>query len=465
MNLPHWLPNGLAFVDIETNGGAPQRESITEIGIVEVDADGVRRWSSLVRPDARIPPSIERLTGITNDMVANAPRFAELADTVFDRLDLRLFVAHNARFDHGYLRAAFRRLGMDLRPRVLCTVKLSRRLHPQHRRHSLDHLIERHQLQVAARHRALGDAEALLQFWSHLQGSFSAAELEDAVRDAIGRPSLPPYLDPAEIEAIPERPGVYLFYGDNALPLYVGKSRRLRTRVLSHFSADHLSARELQLCQQVRRIEWQPTAGELGALLREAQLIKALQPTHNRRLRRNAGTCAWRLQPDLLGDLRLDLVAAEDCAFDGNARLYGFFGSRRQALARLQALAREHRLCPPLLGLESRPPGGRCFTHQIRRCEGACHGAETPQQHHARLIDALEPLRIADWPHPGAVALREGSELHVIERWRHLGTATEPTAAGALLAAPRPAFDADVHRILERAFAAGAERLPLAPPR
>ena len=177
--LPAFLAEGLAFVDIETTGGPAQRASITEIGIVEVDASGVREWVSLVRPEMRIPPHIERLTGITNEMVADAPRFAEVADEVFDRLDGRLFVAHNARFDHGYLRAAFRRAGMEIRPRVLCTVQLSRRLFPEQRHHGLDHLVERHRLDAGARHRALGDAQLLWQFWQRLHDAerLSAAAL------------------------------------------------------------------------------------------------------------------------------------------------------------------------------------------------------------------------------------------------------------------------------------------------
>ena len=124
------FPGGIAFVDIETNGGPAQRASITEIGIVQVDEDGVREWSALLQPASRIPDHIQRLTGIDDAMVAHAPRFAQIANEVFDRLDGRLFIAHNARFDHGHLRAAFRRAGLDMRPQVLCTVKLSRRLLP-----------------------------------------------------------------------------------------------------------------------------------------------------------------------------------------------------------------------------------------------------------------------------------------------------------------------------------------------
>lgn len=457
------FPGGLAFVDIETTGGPAQRESITEIGIVQVDADGVREWSTLVRPESRIPDYIQRLTGIDDAMVGAAPRFAEIADEVFDRLDGRLFVAHNARFDHGHLRAAFRRAGLDIRPQVLCTVKLSRRLFPEHRRHGLDHLIERHGLVVADRHRALGDAQLLWQFWQKLHERFAPGHIEAMVRELIGHPSLPPHLDPEHIAGLPDTPGVYLFYGERGdatggeLPLYIGKSTRLRSRVLSHFAADHTSDRELSLSQQVRHIEWIATAGEIGALLKEAELVKRLQPTHNRQLRRNRELCTWRLATDIVGDRRLELVHAGDLDFGRRDDLYGFFRSRREATNRLRALARDHALCPPLLGLDKHPQGARCFDFQLKRCRGACHGGESPQAHALRLIEALHALKVEHWTWPGPIGLREGEAIHVVDAWRWLGTATDEAMLADLLESGRPAFDLDIYKILVKA----AKRLPI----
>lgn len=444
-------PEGLAFVDIETTGGPTQRESITEIGIVEVDPDGVREWSTLVRPASRIPEHIQRLTGISNEMVADAPCFAEVADAVFDRLQGRLFVAHNARFDHGHLRAAFRRADMDIRPKVLCTVKLSRRLFPEQRRHSLDHLIERHGLAVSERHRALGDAHLLWQFWQLLCERFPAGQITATVRDLIGQATLPPHLDPAEIDALPDSPGVYLFYGENDLPLYIGKSKHIRTRVMSHFSADHSSDRELSLSQQVRRIEAIRTAGEFGALLLEAELIKTRQPTHNRKLRRNRELSAWRLNADLIGDRRLTLVSGEDLDPGSQESLYGFFRSRREATKRLRTMARDHALCPPMLGLEARPAGGRCFNFQLKRCKGACDGHETRLAHDLRLMEALSALKVETWPYPGPVGLPEGEVIHVIDGWRYLGCARDETELAECLASGRPAFDLDLYKLLVKA--------------
>src|SRR5690606_12367704 len=339
---------GLAFVDIETTGGPAQLASITEVAVIQADEDGVREWSTLIRPESRIPRHIERLTGISNEMVADAPRFETIANELFDRLHGRIFVAHNARFDHSHIKAAFRRMGVTIRPRVLCTVKLSRRLFPNERRHSLDHLIARHGLKTDARHRALGDAQVLWQFWETIHKNLPAAHIEDAVRFLLGRPTLPPFLEAAQIDALPDAPGVYLFYGENDIPLYIGKSTRLRTRVLSHFSADHGNDRELSLSQQVRRIEHITTDGELGALLEEARLIKALHPTHNRQLRRNREMCAWQAEADLFGGSSLRLVRAADMhppSSDSGVptAIYGFFRSRRAALERLRAHGAEHR--------------------------------------------------------------------------------------------------------------------------
>lgn len=443
------LGDGFAFVDIETTGGPAQHESITEIAVIEVDASGVREWSSLIRPAMRIPEHIERLTGISNGMVATAPRFEDVADELFDRLDGRVFVAHNARFDHGHIKAAFRRIGVSIRPRVLCTVKLSRRLFTQERRHSLDHLIARHGLQVGSRHRALSDAQAIWQFWQHIHEAFPPRQIEGVIRELVAHPALPPYLDPAAVDTLPEAPGVYLFYGENDIPLYIGKSTRLRSRVLSHFNADHQSDRELSLSQQVRRIDHIRTQGELGALLEEARLIKSLQPILNRQLRRNRDLCAWRLDNDLAGSAGISLVRPGDVDFNQPGRLYGFFRSRRAAVERLRALGAEHALCPPLLGLEKRTPG-RCFNHQLHRCRGACMGLEPYADHNARVEAALAHLKIESWPYHGAVGVREGDVLHVVENWCYYGAVSNIEEAGPLITSGKPAFDFDIYKLLVR---------------
>ena len=164
---------------------------------------------------------------------------------------------------------------------------------------------------------------------------------------------------------------------------------------------------------------------EIGALLEEARLVKRLQPTHNRQLRRNRELCTWRLVTDIVGDWRLELVHAVDLDFGRRDDLYGFFRTRREATDRLRVLARDHALCPPLLGLEKPPQGARCFDFQLKRCRGACHGGDSPQAHALRLIEALHALKVEHWTWPGPIGLHEGEAIHVVDGWRWLGTATD----------------------------------------
>jgi len=441
----------LAFVDLETTGATATSDRITEIGIIEVDEDGsVREWQQLVNPGTRIPPFIEQLTGISNELVAAAPAFADVADETLRRLGGRLFIAHNARFDYGFLKNEFKRLGVTFRAPVLCTVKLSRSLFPEHRRHNLDSLIERHNLTVGARHRALADAQLIRQFWQKIHVDRSSEEIEAALKAQNTRPSLPPHLDAGIVDELPDTPGVYLFYADNDLPLYVGKARDIRQRVLSHFSADHSSAREMNLAQQVRRIDWIETTGEIGALLKEAALVKQLQPSHNRQLRRNEDICTWTLVDEGNGWLRPELAAARNLDFASGASCYGLFKSAREAGEVLRALAAEHNLCDALLGLEKTTPGKPCFGYQIKRCRGACIGNEPFARHTLRLVGALARLKLVSWPFAGPALIREGDEAHLIDAWRYLGTARSDEEIQALLDAGRPPFDRDTYKILAK---------------
>ena len=332
----------LAFVDLETTGSTATNDRITEIGIVEVDADGsVREWQQLVNPGMHIPPFIQQLTGISNEMVASAPPFETVAADVLQRLQGRLFIAHNARFDYGFLKNEFKRLEITFRAPVLCTVKLSRTLFPEHKRHNLDSLIERHGLRAEARHRALADAQLIHQFWQKIHVDRNIRDIEAALNAQNAHPSLPPHLDAGIVDELPDTAGVYLFYGDNNLPLYIGKAKDIRKRVLSHFAADHQSAKEMALAQQVKRIDWIETAGEIGALLKEAALVKQMQPSHNRQLRKNDEVCSWTLIDEGEGWLRPRLASAHELDLGLGCSCYGLFKSTKEANDVLRAAVRE----------------------------------------------------------------------------------------------------------------------------
>jgi len=166
------LDSRLVFLDLETTGASADRDRIAEVGLIEV-AGGqlLQEWSTLVCPGRTIPSAVVSLTGITDQMVAQAPTFADISAELLERLEGRLLVAHNARFDYAFLRAEFRRLGIRYRSHVLCTVRLSRALFPEHRHHNLDSVIERFALSCSARHRALGDAQAVWAFARELERS------------------------------------------------------------------------------------------------------------------------------------------------------------------------------------------------------------------------------------------------------------------------------------------------------
>jgi DNA polymerase-3 subunit epsilon len=440
----------LAIVDLETTGAHPAHDRVTEIAVIEIDDGEVAgEWSTLVNPESSIPPGIQALTGITNDMVAGAPRFSQLARELLARLAGRVVVAHNARFDYGFLKHEFERAGLEYRARTLCTVKLSRRLYPEHARHNLDSLIARHDLQCRARHRAMGDAEAVWQFLRVAQAERGDEMLAVAARQVAKQPTLPAHIDRAMVDEIPDAPGVYLFYGEGAAPLYIGKSIAMRTRVLQHFGDDLRSSKEMQLAREVRRIEWQRTAGELGALLREAALVKELLPVFNRQLRRPAELCGFAFDAK-----KLRLV--QDFDAESLSLVHGLFRSKRAALEALRGIADEHGLCLQTLGFEPARKGA-CFRHQIHRCAGLCAGKETFQSHHARLAVALAALKSLAWPWRGPVgvveedAARDASEMHVVHQWCYLGTAkSEDEVPGLLDGSRRLRFDLDQYKILAR---------------
>lgn len=462
-----FLAPAVAFVDLETTGTSAMGDRVTEVAIVRVvEGELVEEWSSLVDPERSISPDIQILTGITNEMVRGAPTFAEIRDEVRWRLEGHLFVAHNARFDYGFLKNEFARLEDSFTAEVLCTVRLSRRLYPEATGHSLDALIARHGLADpmdavdpaarTGRHSALGDARALWRFAQVIGREKPAEEIAAAVRRLLKIPSLPPQLAPEALQGIPDCPGVYRFFGVNDLALYIGKSVNLRERVRSHFSSDYRNSNDQRLSAEISRLDWIETAGELGALLLESRLVKEVAPLHNAMLRRRRTNCVIRL-PSLRGApefAKLDEIDWDERS-PGAEPIYGPFASPRSARELLEEIAAQEGLCWRLLGWEKR--GGPCFARQVRKCRGACVGEESPEAHNLRLATALEAKRIPDWPYAGPVAIVERDaargleEAHVFDRWRHLGTARdEETLAG--LAQPRrmPEFDPDVMKVLRR---------------
>jgi len=396
-------PIRYAFLDLETTGGDASRDRITEIGIVWMEEGACTgEWSTLVNPGMAIPPEIQTLTGISNAMVRAAPAFAAVADELRGRLSGCVLVAHSARFDYGFIKAAYRAMGQRFRSDILCTLRLSRLMFPQYDRHGLDALILRHRLGGEGRHRALGDARLIARFFHQLSVQEDPSRFAEALDALLKYPARPDHLPEEALEELPEGPGVYTFLGVNGQPLYIGKARNLHDRVRSHFYADSSNSTDARLAREAYGLEIEETAGEFCALVREIQLICASAPLHNLALRRRESNCFLRMwaagEPP-------SFVPLSNFSPAEAAGLHGPFSSRQAARAALAALGRQHRLCDGAIGLWT---GARaCFSRQIGRCLGLCRGEEAPDAHHRRMMEAMKPLSFPVWPYAGPVRFTE----------------------------------------------------------
>jgi DNA polymerase-3 subunit epsilon len=451
-------------IDLETTGGNALHDRITEIAAVRIEnGQEVARWSTLVNPGVRIPTFIQSLTGISDAMVQEAPRFEDVAPRLLELLDGAVFVAHNVRFDHGFVLHALERMEKPFKVKTLCTVRLSRKLYPAHKGHGLDALSQRHGLHTVARHRAMGDVELVLAFLAVARAELGAEVLQREAKALLqGSASVPPQLQ-TPIESVPDTPGVYVFYGEGDIPLYIGKSVTLRTRVMSHFQASSRQAREMRILQEIRRIEWQETAGELGALLLESRWVKERQPIHNRLLRRTRGLRAWQLSDKHDAKPLLTLVGLDEIAAADMGSLYGAYRSKRQAHDALRQLCDAHALCPQALGLESGK--GACFASQIGKCKGVCAGRESATVHWLRLQLALRGEQLQAWPFTGPVGIREfdarsgRTDIHVFDQWCHLATVHDEDALAEALRTRQPlAFDIDTYRLLLKRLSGAGRR-------
>lgn len=267
----------------------------------------------------------------------------------------------------------------------------------------------------------------------------------------------PHHIDRASLDALPSKPGIYIFRDEQDRPLYIGKSVNLRSRVLAHLRTPE----EARMLQQSRYVEFRRTAGDIGALLLESRLIKDLQPLHNKKLRRTREMCTLRLTS---GDGRAipEIVYAREHDFAQTADLYGLFATRKAALEKLRAIVDAERLCPALIGLEPPTRGRACFARQIARCSGACTGEEARDAHDRRLRAALEEMRVVVWPYAGPMGIVEECDgwrqTHVIDRWFYLGS-IDNGGAPVLRRPPKRSFDVDTYKILVKPMVRGELRI------
>lgn len=456
------FPDPLVLIDLETTGANAVTDRITEIAMLRVEGgEIVSRWQSLVNPGQGIPPFIQRIIGISDEMVATAPSFAALADEVRAMLAGAVFVAHNARFDYGFICNEYARLQQPFEAPVLCTVKLSRALYPEHHRHGLDALIERHALVCDARHRAMGDTEVLWQFSRLVRERFAPDVLARACERAMKLPPRPPGLPVGALEGLPDAPGVFEFFGDAGQLLYVGRSASLRARVMEYFATGKRSGKEADIARKVRGLAWQQTAGDFSAMLLESALVRARRPLHNRQPEGPGAAFGLRLlagrkRAPILQRVDVDDTDPADWTALPGAALHGVFRSRKEADSLLRELVHVYRLCPRRLGIEAGGQGG-CKAFQARQCAGVCAGKESIDAHDARLAGALASVGVKAWPWSGPVVIAEHypaadiNAYHVFDQWCLLASVESADALVAQRAnLPPRRFDADTWRVLQR---------------
>lgn len=443
----------LAFVDIETTGSRITRDRITEIAIVYTEAGQQQPqiFHTLLNPNTIIPTFIQTFTGISNQMVREAPQFNdEIADQLTAIFKKRIFIAHNVRFDYGFIKAAFKRLGRTFHPQQLCTVKLSRQLYPEHRHHGLDKIIARHHIDMQNRHRAFADARAIYDFWQQLKHNFPAEVLYQACKTIMQRPSLPAYLNSDAMNNISDDYGVYLIYGDNDLPLYIGKSKQVKTRLLSHFGQDVHNSKEMSLSQQAKKIDVIPCSGELDALLTESAQIKQCQPILNRRLRQQKDLFSFQLSANAYGYHTLTIVPMRYVQFNQQQRYYGLFHSKSNAQKAIKNTINNTDLCLQTLGIEKGSSNRPCFRHQLHQCSGACVKKITADMHNLKLALALQKIKLAVWPFANYAYVKERHKYHIFHHWIYLGSASNADELHTILSQPQGQLDRDVYQIIQQ---------------
>lgn len=439
------FPESMVILDCETTGGKSSYHRMIEVGLLIIENGKVtKRWQSFINPETTLPPFITKITGIYAKDLVDAPIFADIADELLEIIEGKILVAHNARFDYGFLRNEFSRIGTKYTAKLLCSVKFSRAMYPQFKRHSLDAIIKRFKLNIENRHRAQDDAEMVWQMFQKSTQLFTDDDIEATCEKILKTPTLPSNLDPIEIKKLPSSAGVYYFYDDKGLLLYVGKSVNIRNRVLNHFSQDHKNHKDLKMSTRIAHIDFKQTPSDFGAQLLESKQIKTLKPIMNTRLRKQKKLYQLKLVVSEAGYLTPSIVGVEtEMANQQSSEQFGLFRSPRHITKKLEKIADQFFLCHRLLGLE---PGKvsknkPCFRYQLKRCLGACCEKETADEYNERIGIAFKEYQSKAWPWGGAIIVVEkdisidmdsiesfesSQHYHLIDNWVYLGRLTSP---------------------------------------
>ncbi len=359
-------------------------EKITEIAIYQHNGERITgEFSSLINPERNIPYFITNLTGITNEMVADAPKFYEIARTLIELTEGRTFVAHNARFDYSFIRQEFKALGYNYHRHLLDTVSLSRKLFPGHHSYSLGNICKELNITINGRHRAAGDALATTRLFEILisedvRVNGSTSNLFKNTKAS----KLHPNLNLSMIDSIPEEPGIYYFYNEKGDLIYIGKSRNLQQRIKTHLS-NNATVRSMEMRDIIADISWEVTGSELVAMLKESAEIKRNKPVYNRAQRKTSFQWGIYSHTDEKGYINYSYGTIRT----DNSPV-SIFTSKEKAKSKLLSLVENYGLCQKLTGLYE--TDGPCFHHQVGLCRGACCGKEPPEIYNERAKKAGE---------------------------------------------------------------------------
>jgi DNA polymerase-3 subunit epsilon len=362
-----------AIIDVETTGLRAASEKIIDIAVIIHDGEKiVDEYQSLVNPERIIPSNITRLTGISNEMVQDAPKFWEIARDIVLMTQDKTFVAHNVNFDYRFVRKEFAELGYTFNRTKQCTVRLSRKLMPGRSSYSLGNICRDLGFENESRHRAYGDAKATALLFTHLM------QLQKQDADQQNGLDI--------LRNLPAKTGVYYFLNDQGDTIYIGKSKNIRSRVQSHFQ-DARTRKSRNMLEQIYDISFELTGSELVALLKESHEIKVHKPVFNKRQRRGSTEFGVFYYRDAKGYIRYRVDRNK-----GEEGLLVAFPSHRQAREYLFQLCEQNNLCQKLCGLYD--SAGACFYYHVHQCGGACIGKETPDDYNQRAARAMEHLNL-----------------------------------------------------------------------
>ena len=373
-------------VDIETTGNGYKGSKITEISIFVFDGKKiVDEFTSLVNPEQNIPAFITNLTGITNAMVRNAPKFYEIAKKVEEITKDTVFVAHNVNFDYNIIHEEFKNLGFNFKRKKLCTVRLSRKIMPGLNSYSLGNICTVENIPINGRHRAKGDAEATTELFRRLIERDDNFIINSFLNPRSRQATLPPLLDKKIVDNLPETFGVYYFKNSDKEVIYVGKANNIKQRVISHFYDK--KKKEQNMCLETADISFIKTGSELLALLHESEEIKSIYPKYNRAQRKSGEAVGLFSYEDQKGIIHL---AYNRLKLIPNAMMKYY--SVAEARKHIENLCEEFELCPKYCHLQTNVSS--CFHYQIKECKGVCCGKESIENYNLRVKEAINSVGI-----------------------------------------------------------------------